>query len=170
MRTSRRSLSNGIDDRRTRSTKDAEGQAGALVVMIDDVERIEQLHGPAGLAEVVRVAGQRIRQTLRADDFTAHWGAEELVVVLRDVSLDSAVEVGQRIRITISQPIALHDGRSVVPACSIGAAGGDPDRVDVLIDRARLALELAKDSGGNCVRRALAPEDRWTAGAAVAGL
>ena len=170
MRTSRRALSNGVDDRRSRNGNDAEGQAGALVVIIDDIERIASIHGATGLTEVLRVAGQRIRRTLRADDFSAQWGAEELVVVLRNVSLDSAVEVGQRIRMAISQTITLHDGRTLVPTCSIGAAAGDPDRVEDHIDRAHRALALARDSGGNCVRRALAAEDRWTAGAGLGQL
>ena len=169
MRTSRRSLSNGIDERRARTDADAEGRAGVLVCIVDGIERIEERHGPTGLSEVLRVAGQRIRLTLRADDFTARWGGEELIVVLRNLSLDSAVEVGQRIRIAISQPITMLDGRSLVPTCSVGAAGGDPDRIETLITRAHLALALAKESGGNCVRRALPAEDRWTAGA-VAGL
>jgi diguanylate cyclase (GGDEF)-like protein len=134
--------------------------------VVDDIEGIEALHGPVGLAEVLRVAGQRIRLCLRADDFSAQWGGEELVVVLRNVTLDSAVEVGQRIRIAIAQPITLHGGASLVPTCAVGAAGGDPDRIEPMIERARLALELAHVSGGNCVRRALPVEDRWTAGAA----
>lgn len=164
MRTSRRTLSNGLDDRRSPANPDAEGQAGALVVIVDGIERIEQLHGPTGLTEVLRVAGQRIRTTLRADDFTARWGGEELIVVLRNVTIEGAVEVGQRIRMAISQPITLHEGRSIVPTCSVGAAAGDPDRVEQLVERAHLALELAKDSGGNCVRRAVAADDRWPAG------
>lgn len=171
MRTSRRSLSNGIDqlDRRAGGAQDAEGEAGALVVVVDGLERIEALHGQMGLSEVLRAAGQRIRVTLRADDFTARWGGEELVVVLRNLSIDSAVEVGQRIRMAVSQPVTLHDGGSIVPTCSVGAAGGDPDRIEALIDRAHVALALAKDSGGNCVRRAVPADDRSPAGAAVGG-
>ena len=170
MRTSRRSLSNGIErhERRARTARDAEGDAGALVVVVDDIERIEERHGPAGLSEVLRVAGQRIRVTLRADDFSVRWGGEELVVVLRNVSIDTAVEVGQRIRMAISQPVTLPDGRSIVPTCSVGAAAGDPDRVEALIDRAHLALELARVSGGNCVRRAVPAEDRSAAGTLAA--
>ena len=167
MRTSRRrSPSSGTqqDDRRGPAPRDDDG-AGALVVTIDDVERIEADHGPAGLAEVLRVAGQRIRLALRTDDFTARWGGEELVVVLRDLSLERAVEVGQRLRMAIAQTLVLHDGASLVPTCSVGAAGGDPDRVEAVIDRARLALALAKGSGGNCVRRALAADDGRTLGA-----
>jgi diguanylate cyclase (GGDEF)-like protein len=164
VRTSRRSLSPGIDDRRSRTIHDAEGAAGALVVAVDGVDRIEAEHGATGLAEVLRVAGHRIRLSLRADDFTARWGGEELVVVLRNVSLDSAVDVGQRLRVAVSQPITLHDGRSLVPTCSVGAASGDPDRVEETIERARVALLLAVDGGGNCVRRALPAEDRGTAG------
>lgn len=167
MRTSRRLLSNGIDqhDRRARTPRDAEGAAGVLVVVVDGIERIEAEHGAAGLSEVLRTAGQRIRLALRSDDFTARWGGEELVVILRNVSLDTAVEVGQRLRVAISQPITMPDGRSLVPTGSVGAAGGDPDRVETLIDRAHRALELAEASGGNCVRRALPVDDARTLGA-----
>lgn len=172
MRTSRRSLSNDLDhpDRRTRTAQDAEGQAGALVVVVDGIAGIEENHGAAALAEVLRIAGQRIRVALRADDFTARWGGEELVVILRNLSIDRAVEVGQRIRMAVSQPITLPDGPSIVPTCSVGAAGGDPDRVEALIERAHLAQQLARQCGGNCVRRALPVEDRGTAGAATAGV
>ena len=167
VRTSRRSLTHRSDDRRARTAQDAEGSAGALVVVVDGIEQIEATHGSVGLAEVLRVAGHRIRLCLRSDDFTAHWGGEELVVILRNVSMDSTVEVGQRIRIVVSQPVTLHDGASLVPTCSVGAACGDPDRVDDLVERARVALRLAFDSGGNCVRRALPVEDRWTPGVAA---
>ena len=172
MRTSRRSSSTGVDQQHDRRTAlhghgpGAEGEAGALVVVIDGIADIEAARGPAGLSEVLRVAGQRIRLTLRADDFSARWGGEELVVVLRNVSIDRAVEVGQRIRMAISQPVDLADARSLVPTCAVGAAAGDPDRVEALIERAHQALQLAQDSGGNCVRRALPLTDRWTAGAA----
>ena len=155
MRTSRRSLSNGIDDRRARQAE-AEGEAAVLVIVVDGIERIEQEHGPTGLSEVLRVSGHRIRLALRADDFTARWGGEELVVILRNVSLDDAVEVGQRIRVAISQPVTLADGGSLVPTCSVGTTSGDPDRVEQLVERSHLALALARDCGGNCVRRAVA--------------
>jgi diguanylate cyclase (GGDEF)-like protein len=170
VRTSRRSLSNGIEqhDRRGRAAQDADGVDGALVIVVDGIQRIEELHGPAALSEVLRVAGQRIRLTLRCDDFHARWGAEELVVVVRNVTIDRVVEVGQRIRMAVSQPVLLHDGSSIVPTCAIGAAAGDASSTDLVIERARLALELAKGFGGNCVRRALSGEDRLTSGA-VAG-
>ena len=164
MRTSRRTLSNGLDDRRASANPDAEGQAGALVVVVDGIEGIEAAHGPAALSEVLRLAGHRIRLALRGDDFTARWGGEELVVLLERVSIETTVEVGQRIRIAVSQPITLHEGRSVVPTCSVGAAAGDPDRVEQLVERAHLALELAKDSGGNCVRRSVAADELRAAG------
>jgi diguanylate cyclase (GGDEF)-like protein len=171
VRTSKRFLSNGLDDRRRRTPDRSGGvaEAGALVVVVDGVEDIEARHGATALAEVLRVAGHRIRTTLRHDDFTARWGGEELVVVLRDVSLETVVEVGQRLRIAISQPITVFDGSSIVPTCSVGAADGEADRVEELIDRAHLALQLAKDCGGNCVRRALGAKDRRTAGVAAGG-
>ena len=169
MRTSKRTISLRTGgDRRFPPAPGSDDVAAALVVVVDDIEGIEREHGSAGLSEVLRIAGQRIRVALREDDFTARWGAEELVVVLRNTSLDAAVHVGQRIRVAVSQPITLHDGRSLVPTCSIGAAGGEPDRPEV-VERAQKALVLAKSYGGNCVRRALPMADRWTAGA-VTGL
>jgi diguanylate cyclase (GGDEF)-like protein len=138
-----------------------------MVVVVDDLARLQGDHGPAGLSEVLRVAGQRIRETLRQDDFTARWGGEQLVVVLRNVTFDDAVEVGQRIRLSISRPIVVHDGTSIVPTTSIGCAAGDGGRIEELVDRAHTALALAKASGGNCVRRALPAQDRWMAGVAA---
>jgi diguanylate cyclase (GGDEF)-like protein len=168
VRTSRRPHADATTERRRSGdggSIDVDG--AALVVTVDQLGRIAELHGEPAVTEVLRTAGQRIRQTLRRDDLSVQWGGEDLVVVLRDVSIDVAVEVGQRIRIAVSQPLTFLDGRSIVPTCSVGCAAGDADRVDELVDRARLALELARSSGGNCVRRALAVEDRWTAGVAA---
>jgi diguanylate cyclase len=167
VRTSRRSQADATSERRDGSSDAPLETGAAVVVVVDHLDRIEELHGSAGLTEVVRTAGRRIRQTLRSDDLNVRWGGEELIVILRDVSIDDAVEVGQRIRIAVSQPLAFLDGRSIVPTCSVGCAAGDPDLADELVARGQKALALAKASGGNCVRRALAVEDRWTAGVAA---
>ncbi|HUP85898.1 MAG TPA: GGDEF domain-containing protein [Acidimicrobiales bacterium] len=166
MRTPRPAEDNPTAERRQGSSdaSDSRERGVALVVVVDDLERIVELHGPAGLTEVLGEAGRRIRQTLRSDDSTMRWGGEELVVILRDVSIDGAVEVGQRIRIAVSQPLTFGDGRSMVPTCSVGCAAGNPEDLEELVGRAKQALGSAKASGGNSLRRALAVEGNRTAG------
>lgn len=128
----------------------AEASVGLLMVDVDRFKAFNDQHGhPAGdqaLIEVVRCA----QAPLRAIDFLARFGGEELVVILPNTPLVGAAEAAERVRQAVERATW-----SVQPlTVSIGVAADEP-RLDsdprALIARADRALYEAKARGRNRV-------------------
>jgi diguanylate cyclase (GGDEF)-like protein/PAS domain S-box-containing protein len=125
-------------------------------VLFCDVDRFKDIndeHGHACGDEVLRTVGERVAATIRADDYAARIGGDELLILLQGVhSLDEALEVAEKIRSVAAQRIALDHGVGVAPQLSIGVTLLRPgETTDELVERADSAMYLAKKSGRNRV-------------------
>jgi diguanylate cyclase (GGDEF)-like protein len=125
-----------------------------LLVELDGLARITETLGDAASHEVLQQAAERIRRSLRSGDFSAPWRGAEFVVALGTSSMDAAVEVAQRIRVAVSQPMQLPAGQTLIPTCTVGCAADGTAPMADLVASARTALDDAKAIGRNCVRRA----------------
>lgn len=127
----------------------------ALLIMdVDHFKKFNDAHGHLAGDRVLAGVAEVMRETTREIDTTARYGGEEFVAVLPETGLEAAVEVAERIRLTLASRI--FEGRRVT--LSIGAAefpnhGDDAQR---LIAAADAALYRAKDAGRNRVERATA--------------
>lgn len=134
--------------------------ASAALFLID-MDRFKQVNdryghlvGDAVLVQVVR----RLAGSLRPDDLLARYAGDELAVVLRNVDLDTALEVAERLRRTVAEPLFEH-GDAVLPlTISVGVAmyplqGTTPDDLLAAADRAMYGAKLR---GGNAVHSGLA--------------
>jgi diguanylate cyclase (GGDEF)-like protein len=125
----------------------------ALLIMdVDHFKKFNDAHGHLAGDRVLEGVAEVMRETTREIDTTARYGGEEFVAVLPETGLEAAVEVAERIRVTLAARI--FEGRRVT--LSIGAAefpvhGDDAQR---LIAAADAALYRAKDGGRNRVERA----------------
>ncbi|MCB2099226.1 MAG: diguanylate cyclase, partial [Rhodobacterales bacterium] len=137
-----------------------------LMVAIDRFKDVNQAHGhPAGdriLAEVAR----RIAGNVRIFDLAARLGGEKFVVVMPDTGAGTTDLVAGRLRDTIrAEPVRLapqHDddpSLEVPVTVSIGAMTDAEDlkRPEDLLDRARGALDRARESGGDAIWSSPAP-------------
>ncbi|HHO69048.1 MAG TPA: diguanylate cyclase, partial [Gammaproteobacteria bacterium] len=133
---------------------------GALLYL--DLDRFKNLNDALGHPvgdELLRQAGARLKQLVRAEDTVARLGGDEFVVLLpahrrkqAQAGFD-AQAAAEKIRVHLSEPYDL-DGHSYHISVSIGIVlfpEGQEDADDVL-KHADSALYRAKDEGRNTVR------------------
>ena len=102
---------------------------GVLYVDVDDFKSVNDTHGHhAGDRLLIEIA-ERIRQSVRPGDIAARFGGDEFVVLCREVvELQDAVNVAQRLRTRLDEPIDI-GSTSVVARISVGVAVAPPQEV-----------------------------------------
>lgn len=142
-------------------TCSARTKASFAVVMIDvdHFKSVNDVHGHALGDTMLRALGGLLRQQVRPTDSPCRYGGEEFVIIMRDVTLDAAVERIDELRIAFSALRFPCNGVDVSRTFSAGVAlfpadGGDEA---ALLAAADAALYAAKGSGRNRVCRATAP-------------
>ena len=126
----------------------AEDSVGVLMVDIDRFKAINDAHGHQVGDEVLRAVAAAIVGAVREDDVPARYGGEEFAVLLRNPTIEVAVEVGERVRQAVA---ALDLSRSGVGSVhvSVGAAVADnaEEPITTTIEQADRALYDAKRKG-----------------------
>jgi len=127
---------------------------------VDHFKRVNDTYGHAVGDEVLKALVEGIRRHLRATDHLARLGGDEFAVILPDTTLDGALALAERLRLSAAAtPVCYED--VVVPfTCSYGAAQRVPPEETLvsLLTRADRALYEAKHGGRNLVQPAAAPE------------
>ena len=128
---------------------------GILMVDVDLFKALNDRHGHAVGDVVLRAIGRTIATTVRDLDVPARFGGEEFVVLLRNPSPETALDVGERIRDAVAR-IDLHDIGVGTVTVSVGASVSrtDGEAVATLVERADHALYRAKRQGRNRVEAA----------------
>ena len=139
-----------------------------LIIDIDHFKAINDQHGhPAG-DEVLKVVAATVRSAVKEAAFFGRLGGEEFLIVLPGTGLEEARRVAEvfRERIESIDTARWFGDRRCITA-SIGVAVSVPgkDTPSTMLQRADLALYVAKRSGRNCVKTEPAPEPQM--GAAV---
>jgi two-component system, cell cycle response regulator len=131
-----------------------------MYIDIDHFKRINDRVGHQGGDEVLRGVAERIKAELRLSDALGRFGGEEFVVLLIDAEAVDALNVAERIRLSIAeQPLVLRSGEKLDVTVSIGVASLQPEEheetvettVQKFVGRADRALYCAKESGRNRV-------------------
>jgi diguanylate cyclase (GGDEF)-like protein len=127
-----------------------------LMADIDDFKMINDTHGHQTGDDVLKCIGSDFTENLRASDFAARYGGEELVAVLPHTTRDAAVKVAEKIRQAVSERFNNNLGVTI----SIGVAGWREESMNApaeLIQAADGALYAAKQAGKNCVSSSSEP-------------
>jgi diguanylate cyclase (GGDEF)-like protein len=139
-------------------TYSARNQGSFAVVMIDvdHFKSVNDVHGHALGDAMLRALGGLLRQQVRPTDSPCRYGGEEFVVIMRDVTLDLAVERIDELRTAFAALRFTSGGVEVSRTFSAGVAvfplhGQDES---VLLAAADAALYAAKGAGRNRVCRA----------------
>ncbi|WP_370204724.1 diguanylate cyclase domain-containing protein [Pararhodobacter marinus] len=134
-----------------------------FAVMVLDLDRFKTVNDTLGHAagdRVLETLAQRLRENLRPSDLIARIGGEEFLVVLPDVTIDSASRTAERLcRAVGAAPVVLGDGHEPVEVTiSVGLAMGpalsvhdDGEIGRETLARADAALLAAKTDGRNQV-------------------
>jgi diguanylate cyclase (GGDEF)-like protein len=129
------------------------GQAlSVLMVDIDFFKTVNDTYGHLMGDDALRAFAQRVREHIRLGDVCARFGGEEFVVVLPGTTLQTALEVAERLRIGVEKTPLLTTPLVSVTV-SIGAAALIPDHTaDELLNAADAAVYAAKRGGRNQVQ------------------
>jgi diguanylate cyclase (GGDEF)-like protein len=124
-----------------------------IVLDIDFFKRINDEFGhPAGDA-VIRELVDRLRKSLDGKGEVGRVGGEEFTVLLRNASLDEAVQLAEKVRLTIAGELfAALPSRPVTASFGVSWSQAGSDFEDAYA-RADAALYKAKHGGRNRVER-----------------
>jgi len=116
---------------------------------VDHFGQVNKQHGwPTGDKVLAEIAA-RIRDALRATDWAARYGGEEICIVIDDAAGEAARSALDRVRAAVAaRPFETTRGEPLAITVSIGCAElGPGDTVAQLIERASGRLLAAKRSG-----------------------
>jgi diguanylate cyclase (GGDEF)-like protein len=127
-----------------------------LFIDLDNFQHANDSLGHNAGDELLRVSAARIDEDLRPGDSVARFGGDEFVALCEDIgSAEEAMDVAERLRVLLAEPIPLATGVAQVTA-SIGVALPDrPDRsAEALLQAADRAMYEAKAAGRDAARLA----------------
>jgi len=148
------------------ATRDLQGARNScqplvvLVIGIDHLGRINDLHGRATGDDAIRQVANRLRQVIRETDLIGRYRQDEFVVVLsqgrhgEDGIGDGGLEVAERLLGAVSQsPLPTRVGPlPVTVTIGLTLMIKDDANFASLTSRAEVALQAAKQAGRNQVR------------------
>lgn len=143
-------------DRTEQAMRQGARDGSNSAVMLFDLDRFKEINDTLGHKygdRVLTEVGPRIRQVLRDADTIARLGGDEFCVLLPRVdALSDALEVAERIIAILGLPIEI-DGMvlGIEASCGIAMAPLDGDNADILLQRADVAMYVAKGSNVNVV-------------------
>ncbi len=126
-----------------------------MMIDLDHFKRVNDTYGHAMGDEVLRNVSRLIASSVRATDFVARFGGEEILLVLPHTSGAAAADLAERLRVRIGDLPHSSNGETVRCTASFGIAAFLPSeaplQVDALLQRADEALYAAKHAGRNRV-------------------
>ncbi|TAK48636.1 MAG: EAL domain-containing protein [Xanthobacteraceae bacterium] len=129
-------------------------KVAALCIDIDDFQAVNDTLGPSLGDELLLAVAERLRTTMREEDFLARIGGDEFIALQAGIDRPEQVAIlAKRLMSRISEPYRI-DGKSAVISVSIGIAmaPGDGNSADVLLKNAEMALTLTKNNGRGMFR------------------
>ncbi len=124
-----------------------------IMIDLDHFKQINDTYGHLIGDSVLRMMAEQMQANLRSVDVIGRVGGEEFLAILPEITLEEALSVAERLRLSIEQnPFSNGAGRIFVTA-SLGVAviTSGCSGLDVLIHQVDNALYLAKHKGRNRV-------------------
>lgn len=135
----------GIVERQRKS----DSNFALVIVDIDHFKSINDAYGHQVGDEALKSVASTLDKLIRGDDIAARWGGEEFIIMLKNISLNDAVKISQKLRMAIEDTKILG---SITITGSFGVTlykiGED---IKETFKRADEALYEAKNNGRNRV-------------------
>jgi diguanylate cyclase (GGDEF)-like protein len=124
-------------------------KAGALFIDIDRFKHVNDSLGHAAGDQLLRVVGERLRDTAREQDTVGRLSGDEFVVLVESTTEEVTVDLlAERLTEVLREPVELdNSGKTFSVTASVGAAVGQYATPDALLRDADLALYAAKAAG-----------------------
>lgn len=121
-------------------------QLSIIFLNIDYFEDLYSNNGQKIADEILQQFVNEVDNTCRSSDTVVRWNAEEFLLVCPDTKLSQAIDVADKIRLTIQGTTWPND---IKITCSSGVAQMHDEDLNDLISRANRALYKAKNTGNN---------------------
>jgi diguanylate cyclase (GGDEF)-like protein/PAS domain S-box-containing protein len=123
---------------------------GVLFLDIDHFKNFNDTYGHEAGDQLLKTVAATLRSSSRPFDVFGRWGGEEIVGVIRNVSAESLIAIGNRYRVLIEKSNAIVKGISVGISVSIGATMIQPeDSAETIVNRADSLMYQSKKNGRN---------------------
>lgn len=161
-------------DEELASARAGKGQVVVMYVHLDFTTALAGVESPSSRDRVLQVTVQRLKDSLRSRDTlgrpdnvepparAALVSDREIVVAFAGMErTPDAYKIARRLQQQLSQPIEIEHTQITLPT-SLGIAlhPDDGERVDTLVERARGAMQVARDEGRGTIRFARSELDR----------
>jgi two-component system cell cycle response regulator len=125
-----------------------------LLIDADHFKRVNDTWGHAAGDTALRALAGHLQRSVRHEDMIARFGGEEFAVLAREITVEGALAVANRIRHLVeATPVRLEDGQTVSITVSVGVVTMAGQRTyasaDALLEAADEALYRAKEAGRN---------------------
>jgi len=123
-----------------------------MMVDIDHFKKINDTYGHIAGDMVLKSVGQHLLKHVRLENIACRYGGEEFAVILRNVTLELAHTVAERLRVSLAAERIDFKGKPISITVSIGIATYDStnfETMEDLIQRADEFLYEAKTNGRN---------------------
>ncbi|TBU94529.1 GGDEF domain-containing protein [Phytopseudomonas dryadis] len=123
-----------------------------LMLDVDHFKAYNDQHGHLGGDYALSLVAHTLRNQLRTKDSLVRFGGEEFVILLPDLPLQQAADIGERLRQSLEQITSFYSPVGILPGVTISlglAQMTAKDNLQTLIARADLALYKAKQQGRN---------------------
>jgi diguanylate cyclase (GGDEF)-like protein len=119
-----------------------------LALSVDRFHDVNQALGPAGADDVLKRVAAILRERTGRGDVAARAAGVEFALLLRNVTLEQAVERAQALRTEIGSLAIPSELGSLATSFGVVAPGSAPETADALLARAHRARQAAKAEGG----------------------
>lgn len=124
-----------------------------LMLDLDHFKQVNDTYGHQAGDEVLKEFARRCKSSIREMDLIGRYGGEELIIILPETNLITALQIAERIcEVVAERPIHTADGE-INSTVSVGVAEKDEHtaQLETLIARADQAMYIAKHKGRNRV-------------------
>ncbi len=131
-----------------------------IFIDLDNLKRVNELHGHTMGSKAIRKVADRVMPLIRTVDKLFRYGGDEFCVVLPETGWQGALEVAERLRISVESAPFLQDVGGVELTASFGVASY-PEHAgsrEELVRAADAAMYRIKQSGKNSISVAGEPK------------
>ena len=154
----------GFQEVLSRESQYAQRERHSFIVLLIDLDNFKKVNDDLGYDAgdcILKEVTKRLRAKIRSTDYVARIGGDEFMILLPNTWKTEGLEVSQKIRLAIADPILWRTGVISVTA-SIGlAVVKDPiHSINELLAKTHVALVVSKESGKNQVTFGTNEEER----------
>jgi len=124
-----------------------------MMLDLDHFKQINDNYGHAMGDQVLQEFAKRCKTSVREVDLVGRYGGEEVIIIMPETELRSALPVAERLRKAVAETPIKVSGREIYVTVSIGVAQKDENtlQLETLVARADQAMYIAKHKGRNLV-------------------